>query len=581
MPRKYLIAPIGGVMLAAMVVAATPSLAAEPAIATGDLTALVARFQSARPGDFPSFAENVRQTAAHQGLKRSIGRFINKSPLDDVDRINIYRLLGIYGRIKYKREMIRVLTELVALPTFKREGTPQHQSPHIIRLGETLEKFARAFGLEFSNTDDRIFEITLEGKAKGAIGVFTHGDVVPVENARWRIKHHRWFDPFQLSIIGGKMYGRGASDNKASIVAALFALKVIKETGFSTDRAIRLFVETTEETGGSGIEYYKQHHDLPGYNIVLDGRYPVGVAEKGFGVIMAKFPVRKAEGKGAEIVEVTGGRAINQVPAKARATIMATLPRKLNLRIGTKVAGYVKAKGGNFRILHSANPNRMVITVIGEGTHSARPDRGVNPVSRLFDFLNTIRDHAPFKRNHFTDAAAYVADNWGIDDYGKKLGIDYADDFMGRLTAVITTVKVKGGVLHVAVNPRAPRGKEPEQLIGQISQKLDAWRGRRAIPFSFDIKIKRYMYRDPKGPWIKTLLDVFTSVTGLAPKPRSSNGYTTARQLPNGIQFGPGMPGERGTAHQKNEFKKMSHFLRDAQILTETFLRLGNLKHME
>lgn len=581
MPRECLIAPMAGLMLAAMVVAATPSLAAERTIATDALTALVTRFQSAQPVDFPSFAEKVRETAKHQGLERSIGRYINKKTLDHIDRINIYRLLGIYGRIKYKSEMIRVLTELVALPTFKREGMPQHLNPHIIKLGETLEKLARAFELEFRNTGDRIFEIILAGTAKGAIGAFTHGDVVPVENANWRVKHQRRFDPFQLKILGDRMYGRGASDNKASIVAALFALKIIKESGFSIGRTIRLFVETTEETGGSGIEYYKQRHGLPGYNIVLDGRYPVGVAEKGFGVVMAKFPVREAEGIGGEIVEVTGGGAINQVPYQARATIIAASPRSLNRQLSPEVAAYVKAKGGNFRILLSTDRRRLIVTVIGEGTHSARPDRGVNPVSRLFDFLNTIRDRAPLKRNHFTDAAAYVADNWGIDDYGKKLGIDYADDFMGRLTAVLTTVKVEKGVLHVAVNPRAPRGKEPEQLIGEISEKLAAWRDRRGIPLTFDINIKRYMYRDPKGLWIKTLLDTFTALTGLAPKPRSSNGYTSARQLPNGIQFGPGMPGERGTAHKKNEFKTLSNFLRDVQILTETFLRLGNLKHME
>ena len=38
------------------------------------------------------------------------------------------------------------------------------------------------------------------------------------------------------------------------------------------------YIETTEETGGQATEYYKARHTLPPYNIVLDGRYPVGVA---------------------------------------------------------------------------------------------------------------------------------------------------------------------------------------------------------------------------------------------------------------------------------------------------------------
>ena len=89
------------------------------------------------------------------------------------------------------------------------------------------------------------------------------------------------------------------------------------------------------------------------------------------------------------------------------------------------------------------------------------------------------------------------------------------------------------------------------------------------------------MYRNPKGPWIKTLLDIFSGVTGIKAKPRSSNGYTSARQLPNGVQFGPGMPSEKGTAHRANEYKRMTNFLRDTQIITEMLLRLGTLERME
>ena len=49
-------------------------------------------------------------------------------------------------------------------------------------------------------------------------------------------------------------------------------------------------IETTEETGGDGMEYYRETTELPEYNIVLDSRYPAVVAEKGSGDVRAYFP---------------------------------------------------------------------------------------------------------------------------------------------------------------------------------------------------------------------------------------------------------------------------------------------------
>ena len=56
---------------------------------------------------------------------------------------------------------------------------------------------------------------------------------------------------------------------------------------------------------------------------------------------------------------------------------------------------------------------------------------------------------------------------------------------------------------------------------------------------------------------------------------------TTARQLPNGVNFGPSMPGERYAGHTVNEFKKLDNLLLDAQLYTEMILTAGNLERME
>ena len=504
-----------------------------------------------------------------------------KGPQNQEAKIKLYRKLGVETRDQYQKELIQVLGELVAIPTVKKEDQPQHENPAIHQLGKAIEKIASGFNLDYRNVDDRIFEVTLKGTSEETIGVVTHGDIVPFNPAKWVLTDGRRLDPLKLTIIGDKMYGRGARYDKASIVVALFAMGAIKREGLALKRTIRLMIETTEETGGSATEYYKKHNKLAPYNVVLDGRYPVGVAEKGFGVVRAKFPVRAGTGKGAEIVSATGGRVLNKVPSQTRAEIVAANPYRLKFQLDRAAGAYVSTNGSNFSIKTTIENNKVIVMVIGEAAHSASPQRGVNPVSRQFDFLHTAGKIIKFKRNHFTDAASYVSKNWGLDYHGNKLGLAYADPFMGPLTAVVTYVKVKEGVLHLVVNSRAPRGKEPEQLIAEIYRGLTAWQQQAQSNVDIDIKINRYMYRNPKGPWITTLLDVFRNATGIDAGPRSSSGYTSARQLPNGVQFGPGIPGEKSTSHKANEFKKKSNFLRDVQIITEMMLRLSNLEHME
>ncbi|MDH3239301.1 MAG: dipeptidase [Alphaproteobacteria bacterium] len=573
-----------GVFIFVFILSAAPHGAgawAQSVIAKAELDSILARFGQSRPTAFRDFADQVAAAMPHAGLKRAVARYRAGAQLDGGDRLNLYRLLGLHTRIKDRDEMVATLARLVAIPTAKLEGQPQFENPNIHRLGREIAHIAKSYGLGFRNFDNRIFEVTLKGSGAGSIGIFTHGDVVPVDPGKWVLKDGTKLDPFKLTVIGDRMYGRGASDNKGSITAALHVLGAIAREGLPIARTIRFAIETTEETGGSATEYYKSKTKLAPYNLVLDGRYPVGVAEKGFGVVMAKFPLRKGAGDGPEILEATGGVVLNQIPAEARATIATSDPASLKRILDPAAKRYIAANGGNFHMETEGASARLILTVKGEGTHSARPSRGVNPTSRLYDFLHQVRAAARFKTNHFTDAAAYVADNWGLDYLGGKLGIGYSDPFMGALTTPVTYVKVKEGALHLAVNPRAPRGKDRDVLISEIRRALDAWTQHTGTRVDIDIKIKRFMYRDPKGPWIQVLLSTFRDVTGIDAKPRSSNGYTSARQLPNGVQFGPGMPGRRGTAHKPNEFKSREHMLTDVQIVTEMVLRLGNLERME
>jgi predicted dipeptidase len=568
-------------LLATVLITYQPAFSRPQTIKKNEIQSLIKIFDKKKLGNFDSFLKQILPITDNLDLIKTIISFKENKISSEIEWINVYRLLGIYSRIKYKDELFKVLGELVAIQTDKKEGLPQYENPGIIKFGEAIKKLAKEYGLEFKNIDNRIFEVNLKGNTSDSFGVYTHADVVPADKSKWVLDNGTKLEPYKLSIIGNNLYGRGTEDDKCSIVTSMMAMRIIKENGFKLKRAIKLIIETTEETSGEGINYYKKRYKVPDYNIVLDSAYPVITAEKGFGVIAALYRVMAGTGTGPEILDITGGLAYNQIPSTSTATIYSDYPEETERVIKEMIPLYKKQKGNNFKLETNINEKNIIVKVTGRSAHSSAPQNGINPVSLLFNFLFKVNQRINFKNNHFKKAINFIYDNFGLDYYGKKLGIDYKDSFMGPLTASLTFINLKNGELEVALNIRAPRGKEPLQLKTEIEKKLKFYRQKSGNDFTLEVRTGNYMFRNPKGAWINTLLNVFGEVTGQAAKPKSSAGGTTAKQLPNGVSFGPAMPNEVYTGHTDNEFKKINNYLFDMQMFTEMFLRIGNLPKMQ
>ena len=78
---------------------------------------------------------------------------------------------------------------------------------------------------------------------------YGHYDVIPAENEHRKWKH----DPFALTGEGGYLYGRGASDNKGPIMAAIYAAHELANEQ-SLDSDIIFLIEGEEESGSRGFE---------------------------------------------------------------------------------------------------------------------------------------------------------------------------------------------------------------------------------------------------------------------------------------------------------------------------------------
>ncbi|MEX5496763.1 dipeptidase [Pseudomonas asgharzadehiana] len=569
-------------LAAATLFAAGLSLVTSPAFANitpSQSTAILKQFNETSVTDFRGFLGTLAKgdLGKTDDVGPAIGAFLDNQTLSADQQNEINRLLGIYTRVKYGKAALETLRELVEIPTFNVDGVPQYQNPEFLKIADKIQALAKTFNLDFRNVDNRVYEISLGGSGDEVVGIHAHADVVPVTPENWVLKDGTKLDPFKVTLIGDRMYGRGTEDDKNGIVVAMYAMKVIKEEKLPLARHFKLLVDTTEETSGDAIPYYFEHNPTPQYNLALDGGYPVVIAEKGYGTVMATFPRRTGEGKGAEIVAMTGGMATNQIPSASVATFISDTPAQLAASLQTAGTEYAKRNGGDFEVTAKVDGKDVKLTVTGVSAHSSEPESGINPVARMLELIHSVDGKIALKHNHITDAARYASDNWGLDYLGGKLGVGFSDEFMGPLTTSLTFVGLDDNTFKLAVNLRVPKGKSPEKLKAQIAEKLSAWDKQTKVNVNFTYSVAEPMFRNPEGEWVKALLAVASENLGMEHRFGTSAGATSVHELPNGVQFGLARPEVKYTGHTDNEFKTVEQFLLDLQIVTEMMGRVGQL----
>ena len=145
------------------------------------------------------------------------------------------------------------------------------------------------------------------------VAVLAHLDVVP-PGTGWTE------DPFGGRIRDGRIYGRGAMDDKGPAMAALYALLALKESRIPLQRRVRLIFGLNEESGSRDMRYYRDHGgELPQLGFTPDGEYPVINGEKG--LVNETYRCSWSQTGPLRLTLLEGGQAHNIVPAEARAVV--------------------------------------------------------------------------------------------------------------------------------------------------------------------------------------------------------------------------------------------------------------------
>jgi len=175
----------------------------------------------------------------------------------------------------HRDEIVNLLCRLIAARTENPPGE-EHRAAQIMR--ETLEPAGIACTVH-EKEPGRTNVVARIGSGRPRIVIACHFDVVPAGEG-WSS------DPFTAAVRNGRVYGRGASDNKGQLAAMLVLAKFLKANERGLIGEVILVGAADEERGsGLGLEWMADEGLLDSdFALIPDidhGMREISIAEKG------------------------------------------------------------------------------------------------------------------------------------------------------------------------------------------------------------------------------------------------------------------------------------------------------------
>ena len=472
------------------------------------------------------------------------------------------RRIAERARADYAEAAIATLADLVSFETVHEDGVANAENPEFRAMTAYLKELADELGLDFA--DHGAVVVIGLGESSDRLGLIAHGDVQPADASK------RGSDPFALDTTSepGRLVGRGVEDDKGPIATALYAMKALEDAGLALARRIELIISLTEESDWEPFQAFLDSVEPPALNVALDAEYPVVVAEKGWSMIQLGIPPGPEDRAATpRVAALSGGAFLSQIPADAQAIVafatddVESLLRAAAERDTAVQFSFVREDGS------------LTIWARGRAAHSSKPWDGRNAITHLAALLGSY----DWPSTQAGRMVRLINDLVGTGDYAERFGdVAYSHPFMGRLTLSLTTLGFEDGDLVAGINMRRPAGRSGADVERAVREALAEWERRTGDDA---VEITTYIgepYYLEDAPHVRVLLDIFGYYAGQEdPQPISIGGGTHARLLPNGLNFGPAMPGAEYTGHSEHEFMTREQYLLNLEMYTAMLVELA------
>ena len=117
-------------------------------------------------------------------------------------------------------ELVESLRKICSFNSKLEQSEPNAPFGKTIRA--CLDEFlalGESFGFDTYNCDGYAGHVEWKGKTEQSVGILGHLDIIPADDVENWICH-----PFKGEIKDGKLYARGAMDDKGPVVSCLYAM---------------------------------------------------------------------------------------------------------------------------------------------------------------------------------------------------------------------------------------------------------------------------------------------------------------------------------------------------------------------
>ena len=373
---------------------------------------------------------------------------------------------------------------------------------------------ARQMGMKAEKLLDGRVGVVEAGEGKETLGILVHIDVVGAGDRQlWRS------DPFAGTLAEGRIYGRGALDDKGPLIVCLHAMKAAMEEEKSFTKKVSLIIGTQEETEWSDMEAYVASYALPDYGFTPDGEFPVCNIEKGCFDAVIEFALGEQEPQGQresmQIKKIKAGTAANIVPGQC----------SVWLADGSRIDTY------------------------GKTAHSSRPEKGENAILLMAEKLQELKITADPLAQMLQMIKRRFADIYGsgISIYSKNEY--YNGEFIHRNVVLPTMLEADRNSLKLTLNVRFSYESTEAEILAAIERFCREEGGRlqsyTALPA---------IYVDRNEPFLKKLAEAYETETGLQNEFSLAYGGSYAKAMKRMVSWGPVLPGMEDRCHEENEY---------------------------
>lgn len=429
----------------------------------------------------------------------------------------------------HREEYLRDLAALVAIPSDKGEAAPGAPfGPGPLKALEYGLALAKGYGFRAESYDNYVGLVDLND-GPSHLDILAHLDVVPAGEG-WTVT-----EPFVMKRSGGRLYGRGTADDKGPALAALYAMRCVRDLGAPVTKNCRLILGTDEECGSGDIAYYYAREPEAPMSFSPDAEFPVINVEKGHfsGSGSAELSAPLA----GNLVSFHAGVKGNVIPGKAYCTLTGTDIAAIR----DTVDALTEETGVSFHLVQDGDA--LHITAEGIQGHASTPEHSNNALTALLTLVCAL----PIEQDEGLALLRRLHEVFPHGDYqGKAAGVAYSDEVSGALTLSLNILNLEGQSLDFTWDCRVPVTETQEQLK-VLTDKLAACGFTAEAPFNPPHCVPE------DSPFVQTLLKCYEDFTGLEGRCMAIGGGTYVHHLKNGVAFGCTFPGTENNMHGADE----------------------------